>query len=217
MYSPELGRWLSRDPIGERGGLNIYGFALNSPVIFFDYLGLSYWDCCSECSPGQEPRVISDRVVLKDALTHSPGMAENGYSVLKDVQRLKDFQNVARIGNNYFTKGIAAVLKQIGGVGFHHYRSLDMASAMVDMLGTFDAKTSARNGVAIWVEITWEECEETSCIWGKCYAWIQKKDWNKPDVNGSGPTGEGFALDDVNGIEAATPGAVAKAIENLVH
>ena len=28
-YSPELGRWLSRDPIGERGGVNLYSMADN--------------------------------------------------------------------------------------------------------------------------------------------------------------------------------------------
>jgi len=40
-YSPELGRWLSRDPIGENGGVNIYGFVWNMPVSFIDLVGLS--------------------------------------------------------------------------------------------------------------------------------------------------------------------------------
>jgi hypothetical protein len=40
-YSPELGRWLSRDPIGERGGINLYGMVGNNPVNWWDYLGLS--------------------------------------------------------------------------------------------------------------------------------------------------------------------------------
>ncbi len=39
-YSPSLGRWLSRDPIGERGGRNLYGFVQNRVVYSFDYLGL---------------------------------------------------------------------------------------------------------------------------------------------------------------------------------
>jgi len=38
-YSPELGRWMSRDPIGQRGGVNLLGFALNSPVSTVDALG----------------------------------------------------------------------------------------------------------------------------------------------------------------------------------
>lgn len=42
-YHPGLGRWLSRDPIGERGGHNLYGFVGNSPTGWKDYLGLSVW------------------------------------------------------------------------------------------------------------------------------------------------------------------------------
>jgi RHS repeat-associated protein len=40
-YSPELGRWLSRDPIGERGGVNLYAMAGNDAVNNHDYLGLT--------------------------------------------------------------------------------------------------------------------------------------------------------------------------------
>ncbi|MCK5803822.1 MAG: RHS repeat-associated core domain-containing protein, partial [Lentisphaeria bacterium] len=39
-YTPELGRWLSRDPIGERGGYNLYGFVGNSPLVYTDLNGL---------------------------------------------------------------------------------------------------------------------------------------------------------------------------------
>ena len=34
------GRWLSRDPIGERGGFNLYAFIRNSGVNLWDYLGM---------------------------------------------------------------------------------------------------------------------------------------------------------------------------------
>ncbi|MCF7855795.1 MAG: RHS repeat-associated core domain-containing protein [Candidatus Pacebacteria bacterium] len=40
-YSPELGRWVNRDPIDENGGLNLYAFVGNSPVLAADILGLS--------------------------------------------------------------------------------------------------------------------------------------------------------------------------------
>ena len=40
-YNPETGRWLSRDPLGERGGLNLYGFVGNDAINGIDYLGLS--------------------------------------------------------------------------------------------------------------------------------------------------------------------------------
>lgn len=35
-YSPELGRWLNRDPIEEQGGVNLYGMVGNDPVNKFD-------------------------------------------------------------------------------------------------------------------------------------------------------------------------------------
>jgi len=38
-YNPSTGRWLSRDPIGENGGLNIYAFVGNGPLDATDSLG----------------------------------------------------------------------------------------------------------------------------------------------------------------------------------
>jgi RHS repeat-associated protein len=40
-YDPLTGRWPSRDPIEEEGGLNLYGFVGNDGVGAWDYLGLS--------------------------------------------------------------------------------------------------------------------------------------------------------------------------------
>ena len=40
-YNPSRGRWISRDPIGEQGGLSLYGFVNNDPVNVCDVLGLS--------------------------------------------------------------------------------------------------------------------------------------------------------------------------------
>lgn len=39
-YMPTTGRWASRDPIGETGGTNLYGFVGNQPVIAVDSFGL---------------------------------------------------------------------------------------------------------------------------------------------------------------------------------
>jgi len=40
-YDPVIGRWPSRDPIGEEGGLNLYGFVGNDGANHLDYLGLN--------------------------------------------------------------------------------------------------------------------------------------------------------------------------------
>jgi len=39
-YDSDLGRWVSPDPAGEKGGVNLYGFVGNDPVRRRDYLGL---------------------------------------------------------------------------------------------------------------------------------------------------------------------------------
>jgi RHS repeat-associated protein len=41
FYDPATQRWLNRDPIGEQGGVNLYGYVGNDPINFIDPLGLS--------------------------------------------------------------------------------------------------------------------------------------------------------------------------------
>jgi hypothetical protein len=43
-YDPVTGRWPSRDPIEEEGGINLYGFVGNDGIDWLDYLGLWFVD-----------------------------------------------------------------------------------------------------------------------------------------------------------------------------
>lgn len=36
FYDPNLGRWITRDPIGESGGQNLYQFVYNNPLSYVD-------------------------------------------------------------------------------------------------------------------------------------------------------------------------------------
>jgi len=42
-YDPKNGRYLTPDPIGLAGGMNLYDYVINNPVIFIDPLGLVHW------------------------------------------------------------------------------------------------------------------------------------------------------------------------------
>lgn len=44
-YSSELGRWISRDPLEEQGGYNLYGMIGNNPLYGWDHLGLEEHKC----------------------------------------------------------------------------------------------------------------------------------------------------------------------------
>jgi RHS repeat-associated protein len=41
FYSAGLGKWMSRDPAGEKGGLNVYGFVYEDPIDNVDPVGLA--------------------------------------------------------------------------------------------------------------------------------------------------------------------------------
>ena len=43
-YSPVWRRWLTRDPIGEEGGVNLYGFCGNNAVARWDQLGCAHFE-----------------------------------------------------------------------------------------------------------------------------------------------------------------------------
>src|SRR5262249_33724500 len=56
-YDSKLQRWLNQDPIGEAGGLNLYAFVDNNPLMFVDPYGLALQDPVGP--PGTIP-VIGD-------------------------------------------------------------------------------------------------------------------------------------------------------------
>lgn len=39
-YNPSMGRWLGRDPMGEKGGLHLYAFCRNNAINAYDALGM---------------------------------------------------------------------------------------------------------------------------------------------------------------------------------
>jgi len=70
-YSPETGRWLSKDPIGISGGLNLYVFCGNNPVNFIDPFG---WVDLFPNSPVDVVVEITTAVsIYQDARSTQPG------------------------------------------------------------------------------------------------------------------------------------------------
>jgi RHS repeat-associated protein len=64
-YDPLTGRWPSRDPIEEKGGINLYGFLRNNGLNWWDYLGLSEEEEKIKCS---KIYIIGHGFDLKDLL-----------------------------------------------------------------------------------------------------------------------------------------------------
>jgi RHS repeat-associated protein len=88
-YDPVTGRWPSRDPIGERGGVNFYGFVANNGVDSIDYLGLE---------------VILIRVLSSEE-------KEGGSGRAKWEQDKQLYNNIIESGNKEIDEFIASVEK----------------------------------------------------------------------------------------------------------
>jgi RHS repeat-associated protein len=65
-YDPTLGRWLNEDPIGEDGGLNLYGYVGNGPVMRVDPLGLLWpWQATTTVDGGTKEQQDQVKAMLK--------------------------------------------------------------------------------------------------------------------------------------------------------
>ena len=104
-YDPVTGRWPSRDPIEERGGLNLYEFVGNDGVGRWDKLGLAdrYDDLAADPnnnwdgSPNADPQdTIDDEV---DALEHYQSLA--GGTVPAGQKLIDDVKNSEGMRDNH--------------------------------------------------------------------------------------------------------------------
>jgi RHS repeat-associated protein len=68
FYDPVMGRWPSRDPIEEEGGMNLYGFVGNDGVSWVDCLGNKPTKSSGNASNDARPALTfsSDRIKLGD-------------------------------------------------------------------------------------------------------------------------------------------------------
>ncbi len=60
FFTPGIPQWPSRDPIGERGGANLYGFVGNDGLNKTDYFGLSATDNSTKWNGDKDCKVLSD-------------------------------------------------------------------------------------------------------------------------------------------------------------
>jgi RHS repeat-associated protein len=164
-YDPTTGRWPNRDPIGEEGGLNVYGMVGNDSVNLWDYLGLSCtlgslrnWQVtsASPLSNGETDEEFLQNLKLAlsvaGALTafgHSPGGAATG-------------SNVGEVAvNTVSTIGSSAV----GSAGGSSIQStVDGLSAMGN--NQIDIRKASRLGeeIQIRVDATWDKCVEREIL-----------------------------------------------------
>jgi RHS repeat-associated protein len=90
-YDADLGRWLSRDPIAENGGPNLYAYVTNDPINQMDPLGLMSKGDCAQ---------FRQEIIRR------------GISLLSDIQRYNPLDDIG--GHIYWAGGKLRVTKPWG-------------------------------------------------------------------------------------------------------
>ena len=70
FYNPAIERWMNRDPLGEEGGINLYGFTGNNPVNWIDPWGLIKYNTTDTSKTG---RLTGDTLSFAECLEKCAG------------------------------------------------------------------------------------------------------------------------------------------------
>ena len=93
-YNPSTGTWPSRDPIGELGGKNLYGFVKNNPVSNADKFG--FLPFCNGCTKHNEviPLKVEWEIGTPDK---TPGQIEGLQQALRGVENLGKADTILKL------------------------------------------------------------------------------------------------------------------------
>ncbi len=147
-YSPELGRWLTKDPLDEFGGINLYAFAFNNSINLIDYLGLA-------CE-------------LEDVIVNSLKGAASGY--LKTLIAKKVITTAVKVA----AAQVAPVAGQIVGVGMTAWEVISFGRTAYTVYVNSDKIREALQNfyddpkIVEWIKcLTEEECKKLAIQLGE--------------------------------------------------
>jgi RHS repeat-associated protein len=163
-YNPSTGKWPSRDPVGERGGMNLYAFLDNNPVCRVDKMGLLWnWICCKDNCPklnGIEITSIMSMILPEDV---TPAEYEKNEAVADNMENVLTANGLINV--DILDIAISSMLPSIQQL----YHNLFQASM-------------ATTPVIIYTTVTYKICVYKSC---GSRLWLKKRlDWQEGFKNG---------------------------------
>ncbi len=155
-YNPMDGRWIGRDAIGEMGGVNMYCFVKNLPVILNDYQGNSI--CCEDkCS---HEGVTQAQVIIKiTSKLGSPDVSDS-FATFSEVF-------------NYSLKPLEKAFSPLKIVSKIYGSSLESVSEF------FNNQSETPNDTG-WV--VYGKAQYTVCEYKRCWLFWKNKDLTKKET-----------------------------------
>jgi RHS repeat-associated protein len=116
-YDPDFGRWLSRDPIAEKGGLNLYAYVGNDPVEKVDPLGLFEWRRYVPRGPWNWGRCCNRSQRVEYASVVGVGWVALPQGACIGLSDLNDCEGMTCGGGFYYVHGFNAMVCANGTCG----------------------------------------------------------------------------------------------------
>jgi RHS repeat-associated protein len=123
FYSPELMRWMNRDPIAESGGNNLYGFVGNKPLDRHDMLGL--WQAAQGAYATHIKKTTDN---ARRLYRKQPGDTLQGLAVSVGLN-LSDMAHWARFSEGHTTMQTSVL---ISGSGWEQYCYVSVPNVWID-------------------------------------------------------------------------------------
>ena len=152
-YSPELGRFLSPDPLGLSAGLNLYGYVTNNPLNWIDP-----WGLCKELSREEFEEIMGPHLkkVLEERSRLGGILPWNYYNegADSDFHYYNSETEFCYQGQKYKGEYINYYLQ---GILHHHYHHTPRTSLLLVRLNNFRHLHDADPNEYIWTMFGYEE------------------------------------------------------------
>ncbi len=160
---PHLGRWLQRDPIRYRGGLNLYGYVKSRPLHFLDPMGR-----CNCTKPGPNfPNAYNKRAIGVDYGDGGGNVIEfeEGMDAIHRFHFWKEVLDIAKLSATYPTLGFEEFLQEAGHKGAEV--GLDLTESVDDVVNDFRKGLRHSRGFTLIITVEWKECNGDPGDWEK--------------------------------------------------
>ncbi len=165
-YSPYLGRWMCKDPIGERGGMNSYAMVTNRTVNLVDLLGLVGEKCEKKGDVGNKRNC--QKYSSDFASEKTKKLEEMGKKAVEDVKGLddkSDLIDMAGMGlsmiQKAFNRGSEQMAEFMGGKPAGSQAETVMggfADLIIEQSRREDELPLPSSKIYLYIGVKWEEC-----------------------------------------------------------
>jgi len=176
-YLAEFGRWVTRDPIWERGGFSLYAFINNTPINKSDAFGLRAIICCNKCEYEHLIEVIENKSKIIPDIYNNPDEADEFAELIDDTLLLKKIYDLVMSG------GQAAILHG-AKIGIAKTAIEELAQETIAGIGDIISIAKSlveysvadfSSGWALYTMIVYDQCEKEDCFFSK----KERLNWHK--------------------------------------